>query len=485
MALVIAIDAGTTGCRVIGFDQELHILAQYYEEVPQYHPQPGWVEQDPRDILRIVRSGLRQVIEKLPEAPAAIGIANQRETVAVWDADTGEPLHNAIVWQCRRTADYCGKLRKAGYEALIRERTGLVVDPYFSATKLRWILDHVPGARSAADAGCLRAGTVDTWLVERLTGDFATDPSNACRTLLYRLDTGSWDAELLHLFGISQAMLPTILSSDAHFGDTRAEEVGAVVPIHAVLGDQQAALFSHGGWDPNVVKNTYGTGLFMMRSTGHELAKESDLLRTVAWHMNDRSTYALEGAAFIGGAAMQWLRDGLGILADVAESATMARRVPDNGGVYFVPALVGLGAPWWDPHARGTLIGMTQGSKADHVVRAVLESMAYQTRALVDAMGPRPARMRVDGGATANDFLMQFQADLLGIPVERPRILESTALGAAAAAGIAANVWSRESFYQAHRVERVFEPATSDVDVDALFATWQEAVSRSRSWATS
>lgn len=487
MAYSIAIDAGTTGCRVLAFDDQLTVTAQAYQELTQYHPQPGWVEQDAEEIWRIVRQALRSVITQLPGPAATIGLTNQRETIVAWDRESGEPLHRAIVWQCRRTADHCANLRENGCEPLIRQRTGLLLDPYFSATKIAWLLAQNEDLRRRAEAGRICVGTVDSWLIFKLTGNHLTDPSNASRTLLYNLQTGNWDPELLALFDVPARILPELVDSDGHFGNTRASEVGETLPIRGVIGDQQAALFSHGGWDPTVVKQTYGTGLFMMRSTGSELPADSDLLRTVAWRMQGTTSYALEGAVFIGGAAIQWLRDGLRILPAAAESEAMAESLDGNDGVYFVPALSGLGAPWWDPHARGLIIGLTSGTTAAHVVRAGLESMAYQTRDLMEAMhdapGGPPSRLRVDGGATANHFLMQFQADILGIQIERPQVLESTALGAAAAAAIAAGIWSRDSFRQACAIERSFVPQMNQPTRNALYARWRQAAQRSLGWA--
>jgi glycerol kinase len=489
--IILAIDAGTTGNRVIAFNRDRAAVADAYYEFPLYHPEPGWVEQDPRELWATTHRALTDVLTRIdPTAVAAIGITNQRETVVAWDRRTGEPLHNAIVWQCRRTAPMCADLRAAGVEPLIRERTGLLLDPYFSGTKMRWLLDHVEPVAAAAATGDLCFGTVDSWLLWQLSGGrtHATDASNASRTLLYNLRTGDWDVELLARIGVPRGTLPVIADSAGTFTVTDPDAAGVSVPVTGVLGDQQAALFGQGGWQHGVLKNTYGTGLFLMAATGSEIAVSDDLLSTVGWQFGGERTYALEGSVFIGGACIQWLRDGLGLIADAAESGPLAASLAGNDDVYLVPALSGLGCPYWDPQARGMLIGMTRGTGRAQVVRAALEALAYQTRDVVDAMAAALPELsidcvRVDGGAARNDFLMQFQADLLGAAIERPVVLESTAAGAAGVAGIAAGVWDRDGVLAARTVDRVFAPALAAGGREALYARWQQAVARCRGWA--
>ena len=487
---VLAIDAGTTGNRVIAFDDSARIVAQAYHEFPQVRPQPGWVEQDANTIWGTTRQALDSVLVQVgAENVACIGITNQRETTILWDRETGEPVHNAIVWQCRRTTDTCAALKADAESAkLVHTKTGLFLDPYFSATKIRWLLDHVEGL----DGRDLCFGTVDNWLLWKLTDGacHATDASNASRTLLCDIHRGEWDDELLALFGVPRNILPHIVDSEGHVADSAPSVTGRPIPITGILGDQQAAFFGQGGWQPGVVKNTYGTGLFMMslsapRPDGQPLG--GGLLETVAWQRGGQRTLAVEGSVFIGGACIQWLRDGLQIIEKASETEALARDLEDNEGVYLVPALSGLGAPWWDPTARGLIIGCTQGTDRRHLARAALESLAYQTRDLLEAMreagGVSPATMRVDGGACANDFLMQFQADILDVAIERPAVLESTALGAAAIAGFAAGVWNESAFLAAREVQCRFEPAMSADQRAALYSRWREAARRSLAWA--
>ena len=483
MSRIMALDLGTTGNRAIVFDEKGDIVASAYAEFPQYFPQPGWVEHDALEIWY----SLQQVMRKVARGTSfsAIGIANQRETVVVWDRATGMPIHNAIVWQCRRTADICTRLKET-HESVVHAKTGLWIDPYFSATKIAWILDHVPGARKAAEAGQLACGTIDTWIIWKLTKGqvHATDPSNASRTLLYDIHEGRFSPFLMDLFGVPACMLPDVRPSNGDFGKMRTG-----VPICGVLGDQQAALFAQTGMAKGVVKNTYGTGLFLMAPLARAaVSTPGSVLTTVGWSLSGDPypQYAIEGSVFTGGALLQWLRDGLGLIAAASESEALARTVPDNGDVYCVPALTGLGAPYWDPYARGLLIGMTRGTTKAHIVRASLESLAYQTRDMVAAMSPALGvpltTLRVDGGACANDWLMQFQANILGIPVDRPKVLETTALGAAAMAGIGAGFWTLSDLPGLRHSARIFEPTMSEDEADALYTRWQSALQRSLGW---
>ncbi|MFT5128809.1 MAG: glycerol kinase [Rhodothermales bacterium] len=487
--IVLAIDAGTTGNRVIAFDEEARIVAQAYHEFPQIRPQPGWVEQDANTIWQTTKQALDTVLAQVgAENVACIGITNQRETTILWDRKTGEPVHNAIVWQCRRTTDYCAELKAdAEFAKRVQAKTGLFLDPYFSATKLRWLLDNVDGLAGRD----LCFGTVDSWLLWKLTGGncHATDASNASRTLLCNIHTGDWDDELLSHFGVPRSVLPQIVDSEGLVANSAASVTGRAIPITGILGDQQAAFFGQGGWQEGVVKQTYGTGLFMMALSSERPEGEclgGGLLETIAWQRGGQRTLAVEGSVFIGGACIQWLRDGLGIIEKASETEALARALDDNEGVYLVPALNGLGAPWWDPTARGLIIGCTQGTDRRHIARAALESLAYQTRDLVEAMREAaaisPDTMRVDGGACANDFLMQFQADILGIQIERPAVLESTALGAAAIAGFAAGVWDEPTFLAARQIDRCFQPSMAEDQRAPLYSRWREAVQRSLAW---
>lgn len=488
MTSILALDQGTTSSRAVVVHQDGRILAQAQYEFPQHFPEPGRVEHDPADLFQTTLRAAREAIAAAGEHPSAIGITNQRETVVFWDRKTLEPLGPAIVWQDRRTSDRCAELKGRGLEETIRRKTGLVLDPYFSATKVEWRLRD-PDLRRRAARGEVAFGTVDSWLVAKLTGGrHATDPTNACRTMLYDLASRTWDPELLDLFGVPAEVLPEIVPSSGIVGDTAAEWFGAPIPIAGIAGDQQAALFGQGCAVAGMAKNTYGTGAFLLLYTGADVpAPPPGLLATVACDPRGGVGYALEGSVFIAGAVMQWLRDGLGVVATAGESERLARSVPDTGGVYFVPAFVGLGSPHWEPEARGTITGLTRGTTRAHLVRAGLESMAHSSRDLLDSMlqgtGLEIPRLRVDGGATANRWLMQFQADLLGVPVERPDYVETTALGAAALAGLAVGVWpSLEAFVAGRRFE-VFEPQAGAEDRDRWVRGWRRAVGATLHWA--
>src|SRR5215470_12602577 len=492
MRAVVAVDQGTTGSTVLVFDRRGRVVGRAYSEFTQHYPRPGWVEHDPEEIWRVTLRVLRQACRRASvrgRDVAALGITNQRETTVLWDRRTGRPVHRAIVWQDRRTAAFCDELRARGMEDVVRRKTGLVLDPYFSGTKLRWLLEHVPRAAERAARGELAFGTVDAWLVWKLTGGavHVTDPTNASRTLLYDIHAGSWDAELGRLLDVPAAILPEVRPSSGEIGRTDPAVLGAPIPIAGVAGDQQAALFGQGCVEPGMAKNTYGTGCFLLLNTGAAaVASQHGLLTTVACDVRGGRAYALEGAVFIAGAAIQWLRDGLGLLRKAAESERLARSVDSTHGVYLVPAFVGIGAPHWDADARGALLGLTRGVTRAHVVRAALEALAYQTRDVVDAMaadaGERLRALRVDGGAAANDFLMQFQADVLGVPVDRPKVVETTAMGAAFLAGLAVGFWQSQSeLEQARRIDRRFTPRMSRETREALYAGWQAAVARVRS----
>ncbi|HMM55416.1 MAG TPA: glycerol kinase GlpK [Candidatus Desulfobacillus sp.] len=485
--LLLALDQGTTSSRAIVFDAAGRQLASARKALRQIFPQPGWVEHDPLEIWQSQLAVARQALRRCGRAAAdiaAIGIANQRETAVLWERATGRPLANAIVWQDRRTAGHCERLKAAGAEGLIREKTGLLLDPYFSATKLAWLLDHVPGARSRAERGELAFGTIDSWLAWNLTDGrlHATDPSNASRTSLYDIHAGDWDEALLDLFGIPRALLPRLVRSSELCGETAAGLFGAAIPLGGMAGDQQAALFGQACHDAGMAKNTYGTGCFLLMHTGGQaVASRNGLIATCAAQTGAAREYALEGSVFIGGAAVQWLRDGLGLIRSAADIEALAASVPDAGGAVFVPAFAGLGAPHWNPHARGLLAGLTRGTGAAHIARAALEAIAFQSVELARAMqadcGQPLLELRVDGGAAANDLLMQIQADLLGLPVARPRMLETTALGAACLAGLAAGVWRRREEIPAHRaVARRFMPALPPEAAAARMAEWQRAV---------
>ncbi|HJQ80630.1 MAG TPA: glycerol kinase GlpK [Lacipirellulaceae bacterium] len=494
MTFVLALDQGTTSSRAILFDAAGNIAAVAQREFRQHFPQPGWVEHDPQEIWTSQRD---VAVQALGEAGvkrtdvAAVGITNQRETVVVWDRNSGEPIYPAIVWQDRRTAGECDRLRAAGREPMIREKTGLLLDPYFSATKVAWILDHVPGARKAAEAGRLMCGTIDTWLIYRLTGGrvHVTDASNASRTLLMNIHTGAWDDELLTCFGVPRSMLPEIRSSSEVYGEVDAINELAGLPVSGVAGDQQAALFGQACYQVGSAKNTYGTGCFMLMNTGAQAVEsQNKLLTTVAWKLDGKLEYALEGAVFIAGAVVAWLRDGLGIIKTSKDVEALAKSVPDSGDVFLVPAFTGLGAPHWDPYARGAIVGITRGTTAAHIARAAVESIAYQVADLGEAMRNDASSaltdLRVDGGAAVNNGLLQFQADILQLPVVRPKVTETTALGAAYLAGLATGVWKRRDEIAGHwQVDRRFEPQMPADKAAAIRARWHEAVNRSKRWA--
>jgi glycerol kinase len=483
--LILAIDLGTTGNRAIVFDHETRIVTQSYREFQQLFPQPGWVEHDPTEIWETTRAVIAEAVAQVDAKQiVAIGIANQRETIVSWEPRTGQPLHNAIVWQDRRTAARCAELRRDGFAKIIHERTGLVCDPYFSATKIEWLLQNVPATRQGI------FGTIDSWIVSKLTGGrvHATDVSNASRTMLFNLRERRWDDELLKHFGVPRETLPEVRPTSGDFGALDPSLFGFSTKISAVVGDQQGAMFAQGCYEPGIIKNTYGTGLFLMMNTGETPRSSDHLLSTIAWQIGDRTDYALEGSVFVGGAAVQWLRDQLQIVSTSSETESLAASLSSNDGVYFVPALAGLGAPYWDAAARGTIIGLTRGTSRAHLARATLEAIAYQTRDVVDTMcmelGSPLRKLQVDGGACANNFLMQFQSDILGVPVERPLIIETTALGAAGLAGLQANVWSSPADFLSHRrIERVFQPAIAASVRESLYAKWKEAVTRTRGWA--
>ncbi|MBI2517534.1 MAG: glycerol kinase GlpK [Opitutae bacterium] len=494
MPHVLALDQGTTSSRALVFDRRGRARGAAQHEFAQHFPRPGWVEHDPRDLWETTR---RSALGALAQARvpgrdlAAIGITNQRETTLLWDRRTGRPLHRAIVWQDRRTADACAQLKRRGLELLFRRKTGLLLDPYFSGTKLAWLLDHVPGARRRAERGELAFGTVDTWLLWQLTDGriHATDVSNASRTLLLNLRTGDWDAELLKLLRIPREVLPEVRDSSGHFGEVTSVPALRGVPITGIAGDQQAALFGQACFRPGMAKNTYGTGCFLLLHTGVKpVVSKNNLLTTIAWRIGGKTEYALEGSVFIGGAVVQWLRDGLGLIARSVDVEKLASRVPDNGGVYLVPAFTGLGAPHWDADARGLITGLTRGSNAGHLARAALESIAYQSADLLEAMhadaGLRLRELRVDGGASTNDALMQFQSDLLRVPVVRPHTTETTALGAAYLAGLAAGVWkTRDEIALLWSADRTFKPKASSAAMHHMQTEWQRAVARARSGA--
>jgi glycerol kinase len=490
---VLALDQGTTSSRAILFDAAGGPLAVGQREFRQIFPQAGWVEHDPREIFATQRDVARDALRKSNVSPRdvmAIGIANQRETTLLWDRQSGEPIYNAIVWQDRRTAPLCQDLREVGAEGLVRERTGLVIDPYFSGTKIAWLLDEIPGARARAERGELAFGTIDSWLVWQLTGNrtHVTDVSNASRTMLFNLHSNDWDEELLRLLRVPRAILPEVHPSAAAFGMVPADTFGEPLVIAGIAGDQQAALFGQGCHAPGMAKNTYGTGCFMLLHTGDKVVQSQNGLVATACAQTQAKEYALEGSVFIGGAVVQWLRDQLGFFSSSSEVERLAAEVMDSGEVFVVPAFTGLGAPYWDPNARGAILGLTRGTTRAHIARAALESIAFQSAEVLEAMqkdsGEKLAELRVDGGAAANDLLMQFQADLLGVPVVRPRVLETTALGAAYLAGLTVNLWSsREALAQHWQAERRFEPAMDASRRAELMARWREAVSRSRNWA--
>ncbi len=492
MKYVLALDQGTTSSRALLFDQQGLIRAVAQQEFDQIFPHPGWVEHNP---AQIVSSQIEVALQALVKAGAtaadvaAIGITNQRETTLVWNRDTGEPIHNAIVWQDRRTAGFCEQLQKGGYGSLIQQRTGLLIDAYFSGSKIAWILDNISGARSLAEAGKLAFGTVDSWLIWKLTQGkvHATDVSNASRTMVFNIHSVEWDRELLELLRIPLAMMPAVRSSSEVYAEVRGTKGLDGIRIAGIAGDQQAALFGQRCATPGMTKNTYGTGCFMLQNTGKRAVPSSNrLVTTVAWKIKDTTEYALEGSVFVGGAVVQWLRDGLGVIRKSEEVEALAKSVNDNGGVYFVPAFVGLGAPHWDSYARGSIFGITRGTSAGHIARAAVESIAFQVADLLDAMrrdsGDAVRELRVDGGAAANDSLMQFQADILGAPVVRPPSTETTALGAAYLAGLAVGFWQNGLDESGQGKSRRFDPNMAQSQAQSLRDRWNEAVSRSKAW---
>ncbi len=490
--MILAIDQGTTGTTCLVFDQHAELIGRAYREFAQHFPRPGWVEHDADEIWAVTHAvageALRDAGIASPGELQAVGITNQRETICVWDPDTGEPLHRAIVWQDRRTATRCDSLREAGHEPLVRARTGLVLDPYFSATKIEWLLEHVDGLRDRARSGHAMFGTVDAWLIYKLTGERATDASNASRTMLFDIGKGEWDGELLELLGIPARSLPRVVPSCGPIANTSPGALhGHEVPVAGVAGDQQAALFGQACVDPGLGKNTYGTGSFVLQNAGYRPPPIADgLLGTVAWRIGERLTYALEAAIFVTGAAVQWLRDGLRIIEVAAETEPLAASLDANDGVYFVPALTGLGSPHWDPYARGTIVGLTRGATRAHLARAALESIAYQTvdavRAIEGACGTELSELRADGAATANRWLMQFQADILGVPVSVPEIAETTALGAAYLAGVGTQTWTIDHLRSSWREKHRYEPAMSAEQRERLLHDWGRALERARGW---
>ncbi len=491
---IMALDQGTTSSRCILFEKNGKIASVVQREFPQIFPKEGWVEHDPMTIWSTQVSVATEALFKIGGAwdeVAGIGITNQRETVIVWDRATGTPIYNAIVWQCRRTAEYCEELEAKGYAPIIKEKTGLLLDPYFSATKLKWMLDNVEGTREKAERGELCFGTVDTWLIWKLTDGkvHATDPSNAARTMLFNIHNLEWDDELLEIFDIPRGILPKVMPSSGIFGYTDARVLGAELVIAGVAGDQQAALFGQCCFDVGDIKNTYGTGAFMLMNTG-KTARTTDngLITTVAWQIGDKVTYALEGSVFTCGAAIQWLRDGMRIIESAQDSEYYASKVPDSGGVMVVPAFSGLGAPWWDPYARGMIIGITRATNKYHLIRATLESLAYQTADVVALMEQsaevKISRLKVDGGASANNLMLAFQSDILGVPLERPRCIETTALGAAYLCGLALGIYDSFDDIRANsEPDMIIEPQTDDEWRGTQMAKWRRAVERALGWA--
>ncbi|MCF4173076.1 glycerol kinase GlpK [Vibrio sp. McD22-P3] len=490
--VVVALDQGTTSSRAIIFDHDANTISAAQREFTQIYPKPGWVEHDPMEVWATQRSSLTEVLAQSDianEEVAAIGITNQRETTIVWEKETGHPVYNAIVWQCRRTADFCEKLKADGHEDYIRDTTGLVVDAYFSGSKIAWILDNVEGARERAEKGELLFGTVDTWLIWKLTHgkSHVTDVSNASRSMLFNIHTLKWDEKLLDIFNIPKSMLPEVKSSSEVYGYAHIGGGTEDIPISGIAGDQQAALFGQQCFKKGMVKNTYGTGCFLLMNTGDKpIASKHGLLTTIGYKVGNEITYALEGSVFMGGATIQWLRDELGLIQDAQDTQYFAEKVDDSNGVYLVPAFVGLGAPYWDPHARGTLTGLTRGTNRNHIIRAALESIAYQSRDVLLAMeedsGIKLSQIRVDGGAVANDFLMQFQSDIMGSKVVRPVVRESTALGAAMLAGLAVGFWqNQEELADKKEIERTFSPQIERNERETLYAGWLDAIKRTKS----
>lgn len=489
---ILALDQGTTSSRAILFDKDSNIVAVEQQEFTQNYPKPGWVEHNAKEIwqtqLKVARDVLKNNGVQVSEI-AAIGITNQRETTLVWDKYTGEPIHNAIVWQDRRTASICDEMKANGEEEYVRENTGLVVDAYFSGTKVKWLLDNVEGARDKADKGDLLFGTMDTWLVWKMTGGnvHITDYTNASRTLMYNIRTLEWDTHMLDVLNVPKSLLPEVKASSEVYGHCDASLFGEAIPISGIAGDQQAALFGQACHKVGMAKNTYGTGCFLLMNTGKEaIASKSGLLTTIAWGIDGEVTYALEGSVFIAGAAIQWLRDGLKIIDEAPDSEFFAGKVNGTDGVYVVPAFAGLGAPYWDMYARGAIFGLTRGSTKEHLIRATLDSLAYQTKDVLSAMendsGVPLSALRVDGGACANNLLMQFQADILGVNVERPNIIETTALGAAYLAGLAVGFWKKSEISESWQLNKTFEPNMDESERNSLYSGWKKAVKRTMGW---
>ena len=491
---IVALDQGTTSSRAVVMDHDANIISVSQREFEQIYPRPGWVEHDPMEIWATQSSTLVEVLAKADissDQIAAIGITNQRETTIVWEKETGKPIYNAIVWQCRRTAEICEHLKRDGLEDYIRSNTGLVIDPYFSGTKVKWILDHVEGSRERARRGELLFGTVDTWLIWKMTQGrvHVTDYTNASRTMLFNIHTLDWDDKMLEVLDIPREMLPEVRRSSEVYGQTNIGGKGGTrIPISGIAGDQQAALFGQTCYEPGMAKNTYGTGCFMLMNTGTTpIPSKNGLVTTIAWGLDGKVEYALEGSIFVAGSAIQWLRDGLRLIDTAPDSEWVAKRVPDSDGVYVVPAFVGLGAPYWDMDARGLIIGITRGTKKSHIVRATLDSMAYQTKDVLGAMeadsGIKLAALKVDGGAVANNMLMQFQADILGVPVNRPQVIETTALGAAYLAGLAVGVWdSKEELVSSWKLQNRFEPTMDPEKAAGYYKGWRKAVKHAMHW---
>lgn len=488
MKVVLAIDLGTTGNRVLAFSKEGKIVAKSYYEFPQIFPKPGWVEHNPIDIWETTYRALKDVIETVGiDNIETIGITNQRETTILWEKDTGKPVYNAIVWQCCRTEDICKKLKE--YSPLVKEKTGLPLDPYFSATKIKWILDNVSGVNHKILRKKVIFGTVDTWILWNLTGKkiHATEASNASRTLCYNIRTLNYDKELLKIFSLPESIFPEIKSNGYIFGFTDKNVIGKQIPISGILGDQQASLFANCAGKKGTIKNTYGTGLFIMGATENKLIPVKKISNTIAWDFRGDVNYALEGSVFIGGACIQWLRDGLKIIKNASDTEEMANKLSSNEGVYFVPALVGLGAPYWDSTARGVIIGITRGTKKEHIARAALESIAYQTKDIIETIKEEAnlkiEKLVVDGGASQNNFLMQFQANILGIPVERPEIIENTGLGAAGIAGISVGFWDLNEFINIRKIDKLFLPNFTEDEISSYYNRWKKAIQRALRWA--
>jgi len=490
---VMALDAGTTSNRAIIFDRNSKVVGVSQKEFTQYFPEPGWVEHDAEEIWSTMHTVMKEALEQsglVASDIAAIGITNQRETTVVWDKKTGRPIYNAIVWQSRQTAPIAEEMKAKGLVDEVKDKTGLTIDAYFSGTKIRWILDHVEGAQKRAENGELAFGTIDTWLIWKLTGGKAhvTDYSNASRTMIFNINTLEWDKKLMEYLNVPAAMLPEVKPSSCIYGETVPSVLGASIPVAGAAGDQQAALFGQNCFEPGMAKNTYGTGCFMLMNTGTNIKKSKNgLVTTIAWGLDGKVEYALEGSIFVAGSAIQWLRDGVRLVDSAPDSEWVAKKVKDTAGVYVVPAFVGLGAPYWDQNARGTIIGITRGTTKAHIVRATLDSLAYQTRDVLDAMeadsGEKLQALKVDGGACANNLMMQFQADLLGVPVDRPQIIETTALGACYLAGLAVGVWgSKDEVKDAWKLDTRFEPSMDKEESDRLYKGWRKAVKHSMHW---